>query len=88
MSMSPFNSFASWAQDGTVRTTCTSTFCTFHTYENYTAFIYGNDHINVIFDPVDSSIDGLWKCTHTTLGSANITVTAMNKTEGKYSVIN
>ena len=87
MSMSPFTSFASWAQNGNVRTTCTSSFCTFETYENYTTFTYGNDHINVTFDPVDSSIDGLWQCTHTTLGSANITVTAMEKTVSKYSVI-
>ena len=44
--------------------------------------------MNVTFDPVDSSIDGLWKCKHATLGSDNVTVTAMNAPGSKYSLIN
>ena len=86
--ISSFTGAASWTQNGIVRTLCTSSFCTVHTYGNYTTFISGSDHINVTFDPVDSSIDGWWTCTHATLGSDTVTVTAMNETISKYSLIN
>jgi hypothetical protein len=86
--ISPFTGTVSWKQDGTVRTICTSTFCSHYTHGSYTTFTYGSNHINVTFDPVDSSIDGLWKCTHTTLGCYGVTVTAMNETISKYSLIN
>jgi hypothetical protein len=86
--ISPFTGAAFWTQDGTVRTICTASLCTIYTYGNYTTFISGSDHINVTFDPVDSSIDGLWTCIHATLGSDTVTVTAMNETISKYSLIN
>jgi hypothetical protein len=85
--LSPFTGTASWAQDGIVRTTCITTFCTNNNYGIYTTFSSGNNHINVTFDPVDSSIDGTWTCTHLTLGSDSINVTAVNETLSKYSLI-
>ena len=77
----PFTGTASWAQDGTVRTTCT--FCTDDRYGNCTTFSYGSNYIDVTFDPVDSSIYGVWKCIHLTLGSDSFNVTAMNVTQSK-----
>ena len=85
--LSSFTGTASWDQDGTVRSICTPTFCTVYTYGTYTTFTHGSNHIDVTFDPVDSSIDGVWKCTHSTLGSDSFNVTAMNKTQSKYSLI-
>ena len=84
---SPCTGTTSWAQDGIVRTTCTTTFCTDYSYGNYTTFQYGRNYIDVTFDPVDSSINGAWKCTHLKLGSVNFTVTAMNENPSKYSLI-
>lgn len=86
--ISPFTGTASWAQDGTVRTTCTSLFCTHYTHGSYTTFTCGSNHINVTFDPVDSSVDGLWTCINAILGSDAVTVTAMNETISRYSLIN
>ena len=79
--LSLFTGSASWNQDGTLRSTCRTTLCTVETYGAYTTFTHGSNHINVTFDPVDSSIDGVWKCTHSTLGSASFTVMAMNETQ-------
>jgi hypothetical protein len=85
--LSSFTGTASWNQDGTVRSTCTPTFCTVYTYGTYTTFSNGSNYINVTFDPVDSSIDGVWECTHSLLGSDSFNVTAINKTQSKYSLI-
>ena len=85
--LSSFSGIASWNQNGNIRSTCSPTFCTVYTYGTYTTFTHGSNHINVTFDPVDSSIDGVWKCTHSILGSASFTVTAMNETQSKYSLI-
>ena len=81
--LSPFTDSASWVQDGIIRSTCTPLFCTDSTYENYTIFSFASSHIDVTFDPVDSSIDGEWKCTYGTLESASFNVTAMNTTQSK-----
>jgi hypothetical protein len=85
--LSQFTGTASWWQDGIIRTTCITTLCTVDNYGIYTTFSSGSNHINVTFDPVDSSIDGTWTCKHLTLGSASINVTAMNETLSKYSLI-
>ena len=87
LSLSSFAGAASWYQDDTFLSTCTSTSCTVYTYGTYTTFTNDNNHINVTFDPVDSSIDGVWECTHALLGSDSFNVTAMNKTQSKYSLI-
>jgi hypothetical protein len=84
--LSPFTGTASWAQNGIVRTTCTTTFCTDFIYGNYTTFLCGNNYIDVTFDPVDSSINGVWECTHLMLGSDSVNIAAMNETR-KYSLI-
>jgi hypothetical protein len=86
--ISPFTGTVTWAQDGAIRTICTKSLCNIYTYGNYITFSFASSHINVTFDPVHSSIDGLWECTHSTLGSANFTVTAMNEIQSKYSLIN
>ena len=86
--ISPFNSPTTWSQDGVIRTTCTSSVCTDYNYGNYTTFSYGSNYIDVTFDPVHSSIDGVWQCTHATFGNDNVDVTAMNETLSKYSPIN
>ena len=79
--LSPFTGTTSWAKDGIVRTTCTRTVCTDNSYGNYTTFSIGSNYVNVTFDPVHSSINGVWKCTHLTLGSARFNVNAMNETQ-------
>jgi hypothetical protein len=76
-----------WAQDEDIRTICTTTFCTIISYGNYTTFSFATTHINVTFERVDSSMDGVWKCEDGTLGSARFNVTAMNETQSKYSLI-
>jgi hypothetical protein len=85
--LSPFNGTASWLQDGAVHTICASSFCTISRYGNFT-FSFASNHIDVTFEHVDSSINGVWECTHSELGSANVTLTAMNETLSKYSLIN
>ena len=86
--ISPFVGTVTWAQDGVIRTICAATLCTIPSYGNYTTFSFASTHINVTFEPVDSSIDGEWRCTHATLGNASFTVTAMNETQSKCSLIN
>lgn len=86
--ISPFTDTMTWNQDENVRSTCTTSFCTDYNYGNYTTFSFGSNYSDVTFNPVHSSIDGEWKCTHLTLGSASFNVTAMNETQSKYSLIN
>ena len=57
---------ASWAKDGSVLSTCTTSFCSPEKHENVTTFSYGIDYIEVTFATVDSSIFGEWTCTHLT----------------------
>ena len=75
--ISPFSGTVTWAKDGAILTVCTPTLCTVSSYGNYTIFSFASTHINVTFYPVDSSIDGVWECTHSTLGSDGFNVTAM-----------
>lgn len=77
----PFTGTASWAQDGIVRTTCATTLCTDYSYGNYTTLLYDSDYINVTFDPVNSSIKVVWKCTHLTHGRDSFNATTMNETQ-------
>lgn len=59
-----FTGTATWAHDGTTHATCGSTFCSPPSKGNYT-FSYSGSTLSVTIDPVLSSDQGKWQCTHT-----------------------